>query len=238
MNLILAFIAGVLSIFSPCVLPLVPPIVLGTALSAHRFGPLLLVAGLTLSFLVMGVVVAGAGYSIGVDDSSLRIVSAVLLVGVGIVLMAPRLQAQVALAAGPISNWTEQRLSSATTSGLGGQFLVGLLLGVVWTPCVGPTRGAASVLAAQGEQLGEVVATMAAFAVGTSIPLLLIGLLSREVFLCWRGRFLTAGTTGKAVMGGLLVATGLFILTGTDKVLQAGLLNVLPIWMLELSARY
>jgi cytochrome c-type biogenesis protein len=95
MNLILAFIAGILSIFSPCVLPLVP-IVLGTALSAHRLGPVMLVGGLTLSFLVMGVAVAGAGYSIGLDDSVLRSVSALLLVTVGIVLMVPRLQAQVA----------------------------------------------------------------------------------------------------------------------------------------------
>jgi len=237
MNLILALIAGVLSVFSPCVLPLVP-IVLGTALSAHRLGPLMLVLGLTLSFLVMGVAVAGAGYSLGLDEALLRSVSALLLVVVGAVLLVPRLQAQVALAASPISNWTEQRLSTATSSGLGGQFLVGLLLGVVWTPCVGPTLGAASILASQGEQLGQVAATMTAFAVGTSLPLLLIGLLSREAFLRWRGRFLTAGTTGKMVMGGLLAATGIFMLTGTDKVLQTGLLNILPAWMLELSARY
>jgi cytochrome c-type biogenesis protein len=212
MSLILAFIAGVLSMFSPCVLPLVP-IVLGTALSAHRLGPVMLVAGLTLSFLVMGVVVAGAGYSIGLDEAVLRYASALVLIAVGVVLMVPRFQAQAAVAAGPISNWTEQRLSTRATSGLSGQFLVGLLLGVVWTPCVGPTLGAASVLAAQGEQLGEVVATMAAYAVGTSLPLLLIGLLSREAFLRWRGRFLTAGSTGKMVMGGLLAATGLLILT-------------------------
>jgi cytochrome c-type biogenesis protein len=237
MTLALAFLAGLLSILSPCVLPLVP-IVFGTALSAHRLGPVVLVAGLTLSFLVMGVVVAGAGYSIGLEESALRFVSALLLVAVGIVLMVPQLQAQVALAAGPISNWTEQKLSTTTSTSLGGQFLVGLLLGVVWTPCVGPTLGAASVLASQGEQLGEVVATMAAFAVGSSLPLLLIGLLSREAFLRWRGRFVTAGTTGKMVMGSLLVATGLLFVTGTDKVVQAGLLNVLPTWVLELSARY
>ena len=82
------------------------------------------------------------------------------------------------------------------------------------------------------------MATMAAFAVGSSLPLLLIGLLSREAFLRWRGRFVSAGTTGKMVMGALLVATGILFVTGTDKVVQAALLNVLPKWMLELSAQY
>ena len=79
---------------------------------------------------------------------------------------------------------------------------------------------------------------MAAFAVGTSLPLLLIGLLSLEAFIRWRGHFVTAGTTGKMVMGGLLVLLALLLLTGTDKVVQTALLNVVPEWMLEFSARF
>ena len=71
-------------------------------------------------------------------------------------LIVPQFQAQVALAAGPVSNWTQQKFGGFSTAGLRGQFAVGLLLGAVWSPCVGPTLGAASVLAAQGENLGAV----------------------------------------------------------------------------------
>ena len=136
-------------------LPLLP-IVLGSALSEHRAGPLALAGGLALSFVVIGLAVATVGFAIGLDAGVFRMVAGILLIAVGVVLLAPRLQAQFALAAGPVGNWTEQRFGGFSTSGLGGQFAVGLLLGAVWSPCVGPTLGAASVLASQGKDLGAV----------------------------------------------------------------------------------
>jgi cytochrome c-type biogenesis protein len=178
----LAFLAGILSALSPCVLPLLP-IVLGTALSEHRAGPFALAAGLALSFVVIGLVVATVGFAIGLDAGVFRMVAGVLLIAVGIVLLAPQLQAQFALAAGPVGNWTEQRFGGFSTAGLGGQFAVGLLLGAVWSPCVGPTLGAASVLASQGKDLGAVIVTMLAFGIGAALPLVLLGLVSREAMM-------------------------------------------------------
>ena len=64
-------------------------------------------------------------------------------------------------------------------SGLAGQFAVGLLLGAVWSPCVGPTLGAASLLASQGKDLPQVALTMVVFGIGAAVPLILLGLLSR-----------------------------------------------------------
>ena len=116
-------------------------------------------------------------------------------------LLAPRLQAQFALAAGPVGNWTEQRFGGFSTAGLGGRFAVGLLLGAVWSPCVGPTLGAASVLASQGKDLGAVAITMLAFGIGAALPLVLLGLVSREAMLRWRERLLAAGQRGKLVDG-------------------------------------
>jgi cytochrome c-type biogenesis protein len=154
----LATLAGILSTLSPCVLPLIP-IVLGTASSEHRYGPVALAGGLALSFTAIGLFAATIGFAIGLDAGVFRAVAALLLIGIGVVLVLPRLQAGLALAAGPAGNWTEQRLGGFSTAGLPGQFAVGLLLGAVWSPCVGPTLGAASVLAAQGEDLGTVAAT-------------------------------------------------------------------------------
>src|SRR6476469_11027689 len=137
----LAFLAGALSVLSPCVLPLLP-IMLGSAASEHRLAPAALAAGLSLSFVVIGLFVATVGFTAGLDTGFFRLVSAILLIAVGTLLLVPRLGAQAAAAGGPVSNWVEGQLGGFATHGLGGQFLLGVLLGAV-CPCVGPTLGAA-----------------------------------------------------------------------------------------------
>lgn len=179
MTTTLAFLAGVLSILSPCVLPLVP-IVLGAAVSEHRFGPAALAVGLAISFVAIGMFVATVGFAIGLDGAFFRMVGGALLTSLGLVLLVPRFQVVFATAAGPVSDWTERRFGGFSQKGLSGQFGLGLLLGAVWSPCVGPTLGAASVLAAQGEDLGHVALTMGTFGLGAALPLLALGLLSRE----------------------------------------------------------
>ena len=77
----LAFLAGILSVLSPCVLPLLP-IVLGAAQAEHRLGPAALAVGLALSFTVIGLFVATVGFAIGLDSDVFRILSAMVLIGV------------------------------------------------------------------------------------------------------------------------------------------------------------
>jgi cytochrome c-type biogenesis protein len=233
----LAGLAGVLSTLSPCVLPLIP-IVLGAAAAESRFGPLALAAGLALSFSAIGLFVATVGFAIGLDAVLFRSAAAILMTGVGVVLMAPALQARVAVAAGPVGSWAEDRFGGFSTSGIGGQFGVGLLLGAVWAPCVGPTLGAASVLAARGEDLGSVAVTMLVFGVGAALPLLALGSLSRERMLAWRGRLAGAGSGMKKAMGAVLAGVGLMILTGWDKRIEAFLVDVSPAWLTGLTTRF
>jgi cytochrome c-type biogenesis protein len=233
----LALLAGLLTALSPCVLPLIP-IVIGTALGEHRFGPVALAAGLALSFVVIGLFVATVGFAIGLDQELFRSVAAVLLILVGGVLLMPRLQVQLAAAAGPVGNWAQAHAGGFSTRGLGGQFAVGLMLGAVWSPCVGPTLGAASVLAARAENLILVALTMLAFGIGAALPLLAIGMMSREAMARWRGRLLAAGSGGKVLMGIVLVAVGVLILTGLDKRIEAGLVEASPAWLTELTTRF
>jgi cytochrome c-type biogenesis protein len=236
-SIVFAFTAGVLSSLSPCVLPLLP-VVLGTAVSEHRFGPAALAAGLALSFVAIGMFVATIGFGIGLDAVLFRKVAAVLLIAAGLVLIVPRFQLAVAGAAGPLSSWADNRFGGFQTSGLSGQFALGLLLGAVWSPCVGPTLGAASVLASQGKDLAQVALVMASFGVGAALPLLLLGTLSRQTLLNWRGRLMAAGSAGKIVLGGLLLAIGLSILTGFDKHLETALVEASPAWLTDLTTRF
>jgi cytochrome c-type biogenesis protein len=232
-----ALIAGILSTLSPCVLPLLP-IILVTAVSEHRLGPLALASGLALSFVAVGMFIATIGYGIGLDAGFFRIIAATMLVALGVILLVPQLQTQIAAVASPISGWTEERFGGIETAGLSGQFALGLLLGAVWSPCVGPTLGAASVLAAQGQDLAQVALVMLAFGLGAALPLLLLGLLSRDTLMRWRGRLLDAGKGGKLVLGGLLVVVGVMILSGLDKRVEAALVEASPAWLTEITTRF
>ncbi len=233
----LAFLAGVLSVLSPCVLPLLP-LVLGAAASEHRLGPAALAAGLALSFVAIGLFVATVGFAIGLDTDIFRIVAAILLVLIGLVLMVPAAQTRLAVAAGPMSNWTENHFGGFSTAGLLGQFGVGLLLGAVWSPCVGPTLGAASLMASQSKNLGAVALTMFLFGLGAALPLLLLGTLSREVIMRWRDRMMSAGKGLKAALGAILVVSGGVILSGYDKALETALVNASPVWITDLTTRF
>jgi cytochrome c-type biogenesis protein len=235
--MLFAYLAGLLSILSPCVLPLVP-IVLTTAMSKHRFGPAALAAGVTLSFVAIGMFVALVGFGIGLDFTFFRLTAGALMLTLGAVLLSPPLQARFSVLAGPVSNWTEQRFGGQEREGLGGQFGIGLLLGAVWSPCVGPTLGAASIMAAKGDNLGEVFATMMAFGIGAASPLLLLGILSRDAVTRWRDRMLKVGKGGKFVLGMVLVAIGLLVTTGLDKYVEALLVEISPEWLTGLTTRF
>ncbi|MBY0381212.1 MAG: cytochrome c biogenesis CcdA family protein [Xanthobacteraceae bacterium] len=233
----LAFLAGLLSVLSPCVLPLLP-IVLGAAVSQHRFGPVALAAGLAVSFTFLGLLIAVAGYAIGFDADLFRAVAAVIMIVIGLVLLMPSWQARLAVAGGPVSAWADRSFGGFSGTGLSGQFAMGLLLGAVWSPCVGPTLGAASLLASQGQNLAQVALTMVVFGLGAAIPLAVLGLLSRSMLTSLRDRMLSTGKLGKILLGGILLLIGIGILTGADKTLEAALVAASPDWLTELTTRF
>ena len=142
------------------------------------------------------------------------------------------------MAASPVSNWVGGHFDGFTATSLASQFGLGLLLGAVWSPCVGPTLGAASILAAKGENLAQVALTTLAFGIGAALPLMLLGLVSREAMMRWRGRLMDAGRGGKVLLGGLLVVVGLFVATGLDKRVETVLVDASPAWLTELTTRF
>ena len=233
---LLAFLAGLLSLLNPCTLPLIP-IVLGTAINRHRYGPVALAAGLTVSFVAIGLFVALVGFSVGLDFSLFRMLAGIVMILFGAVLLVPIAQHRMAAATGPVAAWSQARFGQFDDKGLKGQFLVGLLLGAVWSPCVGPTLGAASLMAARGENLLQVTGTMIAFGVGAALPLLVIGMLSREALARSRHRLLTVGQAGKSLMGGVLVVTGALVVSGLDKSIEIWLLDIAPTWLIDLTTR-
>lgn len=232
-----ALLAGMLTTLSPCVLPLLP-LVLGAALARNRFGAAALAAGLVVAFVAIGLFAATVGFSIGLDSDVFRAGFAVLLAALGIVLLSARLQQRLALATSGVARAAHGLIDRLAPDGPGGQFILGLLLGAVWSPCVGPTLGAASLLAAQGRDLGSVAVVMAVFGVGTALPLLLVGLLSRKALRAWRGRVAAASHAGRIVLGAGAVAVATLILSGADRSIEASLVAASPAWLTTLTTRF
>ena len=233
----LAFLSGLLSILSPCVLPILP-LALGGAVSAHRLGPLALAAGLALSFTAIGLFVATLGFSLGLGGGAFQMAGAMLFVILGTVLMVPQLQARFATAAGPLGNWVDARFGTFSTAGLTGQFGLGLLFGAVWSPCAGPTLGAAAALAAGGHDLGQVTLVMLAFGIGAALPLIALGMLSRASLLRWRGTLANSGTGAKMALGAVLIVFGGLVLTGLNQPLETLVVSHSPGWLLQLTTKY
>lgn len=230
----LSFVAGNLSTLSPCVLPLIP-ILVGTAMTGHRLGPLALGGGLALSFATTGTLLASLGNVFDFDPNILRVFSAWLLVAFGLILLSTWLQQRFAAATAGIGSAGNNWMANFNMTGLHGQFMLGLLLGLAWSPCVGPTLGVAIGLASQGQQLAQVALTMLLFGLGASLPIVILGMLSREGMQRVRGKMANIGNTGKKILGGIMLVLGVLILSGLDKHLEAALLNIAPDWLIKLS---
>ncbi len=233
----LGLAAGALSTLSPCVLPLIPVLV-ASAANAHRWGPLALGVGLALSYTVMGLILAPLGASLGLDPDVFRVAGAAALALFGVILLVPQMQGGIARAAGAFGDAGNRLLERVRIDGLSGQLLVGLVLGVVWTPCVGPTLGAATTLASRGQNLGQIALLMVIFGVGAAAPQVALGLLSRATLLRIRGRLLIAGAMGKKILGVVFLGLGVLIATGFDLHLQAWVLDHSPPWLTTLTTRF
>ncbi len=237
MDLILGYLAGLLTLINPCVLPVLP-IILATALQAGRAGPMVLAAGMSLSFVIVGMTVAVFGRALGIDDQMITQAGAVLMIVFGIVLLVPRFSARFATATAGFSERADTGMDQIDRSGLKGQFLGGVLLGAVWVPCVGPTLGGAIALASAGENLLWAAATMLSFALGISTIIILLAYGAQGAIS--KRRDWMRGLSGRArpIMGAIFLLVGLALLFNLHKYAEIWLLDRLPFWLQDLSVRF
>lgn len=233
----LAFLAGNLASLSPCVLPILP-LVVGAALGQHPLGPLALAGGLALSFAGLGVFLATAGWALGIDPGAIRTGGALLMLGMGVILLLPRLQVAIASSAGTLVAPLQAVASRQEGRGLMGQLGLGMLLGAVWAPCTGPALGSAFTLATQAETALRAAWVMLVFALGAAVPLLVLAYLARGAMGRARRGAHTLASWAKPVLGATLLGFALLVLTDNDKRLEAALLDALPGWYVTLTTRF
>ena len=234
MELLLGYGAGLLTLINPCILPVLP-IVLASALQAGRWGPVALAGGMGLSFVVLGVSVSAAGRGLGLTPDLVSQVGAVVMVGFGLMLLVPRLSAGFATATAGMASMADARLDEVDRTGLKGQALGGVLLGAVWSPCVGPTLGAAISLASQGESLWRAGSVMAAFALGVGTVIVALAYGARAAIRRRQDAMRAIAARARPILGGVFVATGLAILFRLHYVAEAWLLDRMPVWLQDLS---
>jgi cytochrome c-type biogenesis protein len=231
----LALVAGLLTTLNPCVLPLLP-VVAGSAAARHRAGLFALGGGMALSFTGLGVVLAGGGMLLGLRDDQWRVVAAVVMLVFGAILASDHLQSTFSRLTAGLGARGDGWASRLRSDHPAAQAVVGAVLGVAWTPCIGPTLGAAMSLAAAGESLGAATLVMFVFSVAAVTPLIGAGLASRRLVASHRERMARIGRIGRRVMGVGLLAVGLLVLTGADKRVESWLLDLSPEWLLRLTS--
>ncbi len=234
MEIVFAYGAGLLTLINPCVLPVLP-IVLATALQASRLGPAALAAGMSVTFVALGLFVAAAGRAFGIDEDTISRAAAVMMILFGLVMLVPAAGRGFALATGGMASRADSGMDAIDRSGLWGQFLGGALLGAVWSPCIGPTLGAAISLASQGESLLRAGLSMVGFAAGVSTIILALGYGARSLLQRNRARMMMLAQRARPVLGAVFAATGLAIFFHLDRLVEAWAVENFPAWLIDLS---
>lgn len=236
-ELAFAYLAGLLTLINPCVLPVLP-IVLGSAASSDRRGPVALAAGMSLSFVVLGIGIAALGPALGIDAEMIATAGAVVMVAFGLVLLIPALGHKFELATAGMASGADSRMGSLQPTGLTSNFLGGMLLGAVWSPCIGPTLGAAIGLASQGESLLFATTVMTAFAAGVSTLILGLGLGAQSLMRSRAQALRGIAERSKPILGAVFLAVGLMLLFGIHHIIEAWAVEHLPYWFQDLSVRF
>lgn len=233
MEMVFAYLAGLLTLINPCVLPVLP-IVVASSLQIDPRAPLALAAGMGLSFVLVGTGISAIGPVIGVYPEDVTRIAALVMVGFGLVLVLPVLGRRFSMASAGIASAADARIA-AIPRGIGAEFAGGALLGAVWSPCIGPTLGAAIALASTGESLGHAASVMAAFAAGVATLILaaaygLRGWLRRNMT-----RMVALSARARALMGWVFIAVGAALFLGLNHILDEAALRILPAWFVDLS---
>ena len=229
----LSFVAGTLSVLSPCVLPVLP-IVVASALQQHRLGPVALSGGFALSSTATGLLFASLGFAAGIDRDVARGATAVLMALAGLVLLVAPLQTGLARLLEPVAGGAGA-LTARLPAGLVGQAVLGVLLGAIWTPCTGPTLGAAITLASRSEDLVRAGVVMFVFGIGAMVPVLALAYGSRRALGGGAVALGRVAAIGKPVMGVVLLLIGVLAITGVDKRVETWLVDHMPEWLIALT---
>ncbi len=237
MELMFGYIAGLLTLINPCVLPVLP-LIIASVIRREPLGPMALCVGLSVSFVVLGVTVAALGPLIGLNADDVAKTGAIAMIVFGLITVVPEFSTRFASATSRLSNYADKLAGGTMSRGIGGHLISGMLLGAAWSPCIGPTLGGAISLAAQGQSIAWASAIMTSFALGTSTIILLLAYGARDIVNKRQVKFRKFAEHSKAISATLLICVGLAFLLGLHKLAEAWFINSVPVWFQDLSVTF
>ncbi|WP_298208507.1 cytochrome c biogenesis protein CcdA [Acidovorax sp.] len=223
----LSLAAGGLTTLSPCVLPMLP-LVVGGSLQGHRLAPVAMGAGMVVSFALIGMALGALGPALGIDGDTIRVAGALLLIAFAIVMLVPALGDRFSQWMLPIASQAQAASARLDGRSLASAFVLGGVLGLVWSPCSGPLLGSALSLVASEGGVGRGGVVLGVFGMGAAIPLVAAAYASRKGFVRVRDWVLARINVVQRSFAILLGLLGVAILTGGDKWLEAQVLQWLP----------
>ncbi|MFZ3383517.1 MAG: cytochrome c biogenesis CcdA family protein [Candidatus Methanoperedens sp.] len=222
LSIFIVFLAGVVTIMKPCCLPLVPVIFSGSG--GHRLRPLAIVSGLTVSFTTMGVLVSAFGATFGAYTDYLRNIAILFIISMGLVLFDEDVNMEFMKISGSLTQGLRgigffNKFSSRMPEGsLMGGFFLGMSLGVLWIPCVGPILGAVLALVASVGNTTYGAWMLFVYSIGMSLPMLAIAYYGKKVTNRYKW-FSRNGELLKKLSGLVLIVIGIMLLFGVDKLM-------------------
>jgi cytochrome c biogenesis protein CcdA len=150
-------------------------------------------------------------------------------------MLIPALGGRFALMTSGVAARADAGMTATANGGLGSQFLGGILLGGVWSPCIGPTLGAAIAMASQGVNLVRAGAIMAAFALGVATLILLLAYGARHWLRRNMARMRALSERAKPLLGATFILIGLGLWFRVNHIIDAWLIEHLPAWLVDLS---
>jgi cytochrome c biogenesis protein CcdA/thiol-disulfide isomerase/thioredoxin len=222
--LFFAFISGLVTIFAPCIWPLLPIILSSTTSGGHR-KPLGITLGILISFALLTLTISYIVKIIPFDPEILRYFAVVIIGFLGIMLVIPKLSQ---LLEGYVSRLSGKfgRVKS-TGDGFNSGLITGISLGIVWTPCAGPILATIATLAATRAVNFQIVLVTLVYVAGVGIPLFIFAQVGQKLLTSSRSLSKYTGII-QQVFGFIMILTAVSIFTGYDKVLQAKLLDAVP----------
>jgi cytochrome c biogenesis protein CcdA/thiol-disulfide isomerase/thioredoxin len=233
--LVFAFISGIITILSPCILPVLPIVLSGGSLGG-KARPYGVVSGFVVSFTFFTLALSAIVSALGIPADAMRYVAIVLVVVLGLVMAVPRLREGFELLASRLASRAGSATATARArSGFWGGLPVGLSLGLVWTPCVGPIMASVISLALTRRIDGGSVLIALAYSLGTAIPML--GILLGGKALLRRVPALGRNTARiQRVFGLVMILMGLVLALQWDRKIQAAILQAFPSYGSGLTA--
>ncbi len=210
---LIAFSAGIVSILSPCILPLIPA-VMTYSTGKGRFRPLAIVLGLSLSFTSMGIAASILGMVFIGYAYYLRIAAALIIIFLGLYMLSESLERKLLTLKSRVLPSLNFPISS---SGVVGGFILGLSLGIVWTPCVGPILGTILVLVAIKASPFYGAMMLFIYSLGLGVPMLVIGYVTKSSMQL--GKFARYGAAIKRVTGAVLIIVGSYMMLNLSSII-------------------